>query len=355
MRKKINPATNDKNPTLADVAAAAGLSTPTVSKVLRGATDVSFATRERVVRIAQEMGYAKAKGSRPVGRSPGNTPRLVDLVVSNIEGSWANSILTGVEEAAAVADCDVVLTIARAGRDWVSRLLRRPSTGAIVVLVDPTSTQLSALDTAGIPVVLIDPMSPAPRSAASVGVANWEGGRIAAEHLLSLGHKHFALIGGVKNHLYSRARLDGFRSALSATDLQVEPRLVGAADWNRDEARDFAVDILSREDRPTAIFAASDMMALGVYDAARYLGLDIPGDVSVVGFDDVPEATWATPQLTTVRQPIQEMGATAFRMLLRLTNQKEGIDANTEGPRVELATRLITRGSTSFPRAQADT
>jgi LacI family transcriptional regulator len=97
------------------------------------------------------------------------------------------------------------------------------------------------------------------------------------------------------------------------------------------------------------------MMALGVYDAVRYLGLDIPGDVSVVGFDDVPEAKWATPQLTTVRQPIQEMGATAFRMLLRLTNQKEGVDANTDGPRVELATRLITRGSTSLPRAQADT
>ncbi|MBB6406396.1 LacI family DNA-binding transcriptional regulator [Arthrobacter sp. AZCC_0090] len=340
---------------MADVAAAAGLSTPTVSKVLRGATDVSFATRERVVRIAQEMGYAKAKGPRPVGRSLAATPRLVDLVVSNIEGSWANSILAGVEEAAAVADCDVVLTIARAGRDWVSRLLRRPSTGAIVVLVDPTSTQLSALDTAGIPVVLVDPMSPAPRSAASVGVANWEGGRIAAEHLLSLGHKHFALIGGVKNHLYSRARLDGFRSALSATDLHVEPRLVGAGDWNRDEARDFAVDVLSREDRPTAIFAASDLMALGVYDAVRYLGLNIPGDVSVVGFDDIPEATWATPQLTTVRQPIQEMGATAFRMLLRLTNQREGIDATTEGPRVELATRLVTRGSTSLPRAQADT
>ncbi len=355
MRKNSSPAAGGKKPTLADVAAAAGLSTPTVSKVLRGATDVSFATRERVVRIAQEMGYAKAKGPRPVGRSLATTPRLVDLVVSNIEGSWANSILTGVEEAAAVADCDVVLTIARAGRDWVSRLLRRPSTGAIVVLVDPTSTQLSALDTAGIPVVLVDPMSPAPRSTASVGVANWEGGRIAAEHLLSLGHKHFALIGGVKNHLYSRARLDGFRSALSATDLHVEPRLVGAADWNRDEARDFAVDVLSREDRPTAIFAASDLMALGVYDAVRYLGLNIPGDVSVVGFDDIPEATWATPQLTTVRQPIQEMGATAFRMLLRLTNQKEGIDATTEGPRVELATRLITRGSTSFPRAQADT
>lgn len=341
---------------MADVAAAAGLSTPTVSKVLRGATDVSFATRERVVRIAHEMGYAKTKRPRPEGQPLGNTPRLVDLVVSNIGGSWVNSILTGVEEAATVADCDVVLTIARPGRDWVSRLLRRPSTGAIVVLVDPTSNQLNALDTAGIPVVLIDPMSPAPRRAASVGVTNWEGGRIAAEHLLDLGHKRFALIGGVKNHLYSRARLDGFRSALSAKDLQVDPQLVGAADWDRDEARDFAVDVLSRKDRPTAIFAASDMMALGVYDAVRYLGLDIPTDVSVVGFDDVPEATWATPQLTTVRQPIQEMGATALRMLLGLTNKLEGFDGNAEGPRLELATRLVMRGSTSCPKgAKTDT
>ncbi|BAS12447.1 catabolite control protein A [Arthrobacter sp. Hiyo8] len=126
MRKNNSPAADGKNPTLADVAAAAGVSTPTVSKVLRGATDVSFVTRERVVRIAQEMGYAKTKRSQAVGRLPANAPRLVDLVVSNIGGSWPNSILTGVEEAAAVADCDVVLTIARPDRDWVGRLLRRP-------------------------------------------------------------------------------------------------------------------------------------------------------------------------------------------------------------------------------------
>lgn len=333
--------------TLAHVAAAAGVSTPTVSKVLRGATDVSASTRDRVTAIARELGYVRSPGARPSGRVAVGGPHLVDLVVGVVEGTWANGILTGVEDAATAVDHDVVVTLVRPGRDWVGRLLRRPSTGAIVVLVDPTSTQLSALRSAGIPVVLIDPMSPPPRDAASVGVTNWEGGRSAADHLLDLGHTRFGLIGGERNHLYSRARLDGFRSALAARDLVVDETFVGAAGWDRDEARDLAVGFLSHGDRPTAIFAASDMMAIGVYDAARHLGLRVPDDLSVVGFDDIPEAAWATPQLTTVRQPIQEMGASAFRMLQRLADPS-GLDADPgHGPRIDLATRIVVRGSTS--------
>ncbi|RUR00983.1 LacI family DNA-binding transcriptional regulator [Labedella endophytica] len=333
--------------TLADVAAAAGVSTPTVSKVLRGATDVSASTRDRVTAIARELGYERSPGARPPGRFTDGSPRLVDLVVSVVEGSWANGILTGVEEAATDADHDVVMTIARPGRDWVARLLRRPSSGAIVVLVDATSTQLSALRAAGIPVVLLDPMSPPPQGVASVGVTNWEGGRLAADHLIDRGHTRFGLIGGERNHLYSRARLDGFRSALAARDIAVDEAFVGAAGWDRDEARDLAVELLSRPDRPTAIFAASDMMAIGVYDAARHLGLRVPDDLSVVGFDDIPEASWATPGLTTVRQPLHEMGASALRMLLRL-GERRALDVRTDdGPRIDLATRLVIRDSTS--------
>ena len=179
-----------------------------------------------------------------------------------------------------------------------------------------------------------------------MGVTNWEGGRQAAEHLLDLGHVRFGLIGGERRALYSRARLDGFRSALAARDLDVDETLVAAAAWDREAAREVVAGFLDRPDRPTAVFAASDMMALGVYDAARQLGLDVPGDLSVVGFDDIPEATWASPPLTTVRQPIQEMGASALRMLLRLQDRPTDAGSQAVGPRVDLATRLVERAST---------
>jgi LacI family transcriptional regulator len=223
-------------------------------------------------------------------------------------------------------------------------MLRRRSAGAVIALVDPTAAQLDVLHAAGRRFVLIDPMSRPPAYAASVGVTNWEGGRSAAEHLIRLGHRTFALIGGSRTHLYSQARLDGFRSGL-----QVDPEAVVVetdwADWSRARARTAAARILDRPDRPTAIFSCSDLMAIGVYDAARERGLRIPEDLSVVGFDDLPEAGWTTPPLTTVRQPIAELGAAAVRMLLR-----SGVDGAVRGPREELSTSLVERGSTAPSR-----
>lgn len=327
--------------TLADVAALAGTSVPTVSKVLRGRTDVSAQTRETVMAAMVETGYAPRGGMRL--REP-DSP-LIDFVLSDVHGSWVHEALGGVEGAATAADLDVVLTIARRDGAWVQRLLRRRSAGAVIALVDPTPGQLETLRAARRPFVLMDPMSRAPLYAASVGVANWAGGRSAAEHLLGLGHRRLAAVGGVRSHLYSQARLDGFRSGVESTP-GASVIDVGWADWHREPARAVADGILRRPDRPTAVFACSDLMAIGVADAARELGLRVPGDLSVVGFDDLPEAGWATPPLTTIRQPISELGAAAVRMLLR----HPSADATT-APREELATALVVRGSTaSAPR-----
>ena len=331
-------------PTLAAVAIAANLSIPTVSKVLRGGTDVASSTRERVVRIAEELGYTRVGGPRASARFESQSIGLIDLVISNVEGSWPSRVLSGVESAATAADRDVVITVARHDRDWVGKLLRRPSAGAIVVLVGTTPAQLTALHTGGVPVVLIDPQNHAPKKVASIGVTNWEGGRQAGEHLVGLGHTNIGVVGGTQSLLYSRARLDGFRAALSEKNVSLDPDLVLFADYNYEEARERALTLLDRPDRPTAVFAGSDIMALGVYEAATRLGLRIPHDLSVVGFDDVPEATWATPGMTTVRQPIHEMGAAALRMLLRL--DKQGNTSPTQSaPREELATELVIRES----------
>lgn len=336
-----------ERPTLATVAATAGTSVPTVSKVLRGGTDVSEVTRHRVMQAAYELGYSKTRTAWETPVSP-YRPGLVDLVVSNIEGTWANRVLAGVERATTDIGSDVVITIARADRDWVKRLLRRPSEGAVIVLVDPTPVQLGILRAGGVPLVLIDPMSTPPPDFASVGVTNWEGGRSAAEHLLALGHRRFGVIGGARSHLYSKARIDGFRSAVSHAGGSIPTRFIAHGNWDRASGRAESFELLDSPERPTAMFACSDLMALGIYDAARELGLRIPRDLSVVGFDDVPEAEWASPALTTVQQPIAEMGAAALRMLLRVGSYNSSAGARA-APREELATGLVIRDSTGPP------
>lgn len=322
--------------TLADVAALAGTSVPTVSKVLRGGTDVSRETRQAVMAAVETTGYRPRGGDHRRGAESA----LIDLVLSDVRGSWVQEALEGVEQVATAAGHDVVITIARGDGDWVHRMLRRRSLGAVIALVDPTPAQLDTLHAAGRPFVLMDPMSRPPAYAWSVGVTNWEGGRSAAEHLLGLGHRTFAAIGGSRAHLYSQARLDGFRSGLQAVE---EATLIDLdwADWRREDARLAAGRMLDRG-RPSAVFCCSDLMAIGVYDAARERGLRIPEDLSVVGFDDLPEAGWTTPPLTTVRQPIAELGAAAVRMLLRRPSESP---ARTL--REELSTALVERGSTS--------
>jgi DNA-binding LacI/PurR family transcriptional regulator len=325
--------------TLAEVAALAGTSVPTVSKVLRGGTDVSARTRREVMAAVQSLGY-EPRGDRTRERTES---ALIDFVLSDVRGSWVHEALGGVEEAAIAADHDVVLTIARRDGAWLQRVLRRRSAGIVIALVDPTTAQLELLRAAGRRFVLIDPMSRPPAHAASVGVTNWEGGRTAAEHLLALGHRRFVAVGGARSHLYSQARLDGFRSGVRSV---ADARLLGegSADWGREEAGVVAERLL-REHEPTAVFCCSDLMAVGAFDAAQALGLRVPQDLSVVGFDDIPEASWITPALTTVRQPIADLGAAAVRMLLRMA-----AGAGPTVPREELATTLIERSSTAPPR-----
>lgn len=321
----------------------AGTSVPTVSKVLRGGTDVSPETRRRVMDAVSEVGYARRDSGRAdLARDESGQPGLIDLVVNHVEGSWANRVLTGVEYEAASAGLDVVVTLARDNSDWVARLLRRRSLGAVVVLVDPSSSEFRALGAAGIPVVLIDPMSKPPVDAASVGVTNWDGGRIAAEHLLELGHRRLGVVAGMRSHVYSRARVDGFRAAVDAATPPGSVEVVHG-DWSRTRAEAATHTLLDRVPDLTAVFACSDIMALGVYDALAARGLRVPDDLSVVGFDDVPEAEWASPQLTTVRQPSAEMGAAAVRLLL--DSARGG--RRGEHPRVEMSTTLVVRSSTA--------
>ncbi|GAB2608728.1 LacI family DNA-binding transcriptional regulator [Pseudactinotalea suaedae] len=335
--------------TLAQVAKRAGVTVPTASKVINGRTDVSAATRARVLAAVAETGYRsrRAHGAAHVD----DESALVDLVISGVEGTWANRALSGVELAANLVGLDVVVTVARpaAERDWCARLVSRRSSGAVIALVEPSPEQYAALDVARIPVVILDPRSEPPQGIPSVGASNWAGGRAAAQHLIDLGHRHLGLIVGTPNHLYGQARVDGFSSVLREHGLQVREADVVHGDWAYPGALPAALELLDRPDRPTAVFACSDNMALGALEAARRLGIRVPDALSVIGYDDAPEARWTSPQLTTIRQPVVEMGAAALRMLLRVRGGDDASVGDGLTPREELATSLMVRGSTAVP------
>jgi LacI family transcriptional regulator len=325
--------------TLATIAAAAGVSMPTVSKVVNGRPDVAAATRVRVERLLDEHQYART--GAPRGRRAG----LVDLVFNGLDSPWAVEILRGVEEWGADHETGVVVSAVRSGdarpASWTSALASHDTDGVILVTSALTEAQLGQLRSGGIPLVVVDPVNPPPPEVASVGATNWAGGLAATEHLIGLGHCRIAAIAGPEDFLCSRARIDGYRSALERAGLIFDPALVRHGDFQHQGGFVRGDELLNLADRPTAIFAGSDQQALGVYEAARQRGLHIPQDLSVVGFDDLPVARWISPPLTTVRQPLAEMGRAAAEMLRDLI---EGVPLRSR--RVELSTELITREST---------
>ncbi|NEA97930.1 substrate-binding domain-containing protein [Streptomyces sp. SID13726] len=334
-------------PTLAVVAREAGVSVPTASKVVNGREDVAPETRRRVTEALDRLGYVR----RPrfdAAKSSG----LVDLVVHSLETSWSGAVLHGVEAAAHDAGLEVVVSAGlnrnrtgRPERGWMDKLTARGSSGVLFNLAELTATQYGWLDQHRIPYVLIDPVLEPPPGVVSVGAANWQGGVTATEHLLALGHERIAVVAGHQRRMCSGARVAGYRSALAAAGIRQRPEYIRHAGFDETAAHRRTLELLDLPEPPTAVFVCSDHMTLGVYEALAERGLKVPADLSVVGFDDLPEARWAAPALTTVRQPLSEMSATALRLLVRMM---EG--DRPESTRTELSTRLVERASTAAPR-----
>jgi LacI family transcriptional regulator len=274
------------------------------------------------------------------------------LVFNGLDSPWAVEILRGVEEWGAIHETGVAVSSVRHGNarpaSWTSALASHDTDGVILVTSELTGSQLGQLRNAGIPLVVVDPVNPPPADLASVGATNWAGGLAATEHLLGLGHRRIAAIAGPGDYLCSRARIDGYRSALERAGVRFDPALVRHGDFQHEGGFMRGGELLSLRERPTAIFAGSDQQAFGLYEAARQRGLRIPQDLSVVGFDDLPVAGWVSPPLTTVRQPLAEMGGVAAQMLGELI---EGLPLRSS--RVELSTELIVRESTAGPGESA--
>ncbi len=333
--------------TMAAIAAAADVSIPTVSKVLNGRGDVAAETRVRVESVLSELGYART--SR---RKPAQPSRIIDLLCTELS-PWATEIIRGASATALGANCRIAVTAVSNDADvnrWLNSLAGSRTDGVILVLTELSKPHRDRLAAMKVPVVIVDPVGQPDPRVLTIGAANWAGALAGTEHLIELGHRRIGTITGSPAILCTQARLDGYRAALDRAGIALDPELVKVGDYHYQyqsayqSALDAASALLRLPDPPTAIFAASDVLAMGVYEAARQNGLRLPDDLSVVGFDDLPMAQWVSPPLTTLRQPLAEMATLATRTLL---------DGDSTGiqNRVELATRLVVRSSSQPPKS----
>ena len=331
--------------TLSDVASEAGVSLATISKVLNGRPDVSAATRARIEELLAHHGYQRRSGATTT------KAELIELVFHELDRIWSMELIDGVESVAKEQGLSVVLTVTgdrhSPGSEWLEGVLRRRPAGVVLVFSDLPPELRERLRSRAIPFVIVDPAGDPSPDVPSVGSANWSGGLAATRHLIELGHTRIAAITGPRDMMCSLARLDGYRSAMNSAGLTIENDWVRFGDFHVEGGRTQALTLLDRPDRPTAIFAGSDLQALGALEAARSLGLTVPDDVSIVGYDDIPLSRWVSPRLTTVHQPLRQMGVEAAKLVL---SAARGEDAPGSA-RMDLATSLVVRDSTAPPRA----
>ena len=322
---------------MADVAREAGVSVATVSKVVNGRYGVAQATLDKVHAVIDELGYEASLGARSLRSLRTN---VIGVLVAEFE-PFSTELLKGVSDA--IADTQYEL-IAYAGRHhgghvgWERRSLVRLGGSVIdgAIVVTPTVVDTRSGD---VPVVAVDPHT-GPAGFPTVESDNLAGATTATEYLLQLGHRRIVFLGGRPDLESARLRENGVRDAMAAAGVEVDESRVVVGGYRAESAEAPARALLDRDDRPTAVFAANDLTAIRTMEVARSLGLDVPGDVSVIGFDNVPESVLATPPLTTISQPLREIGATALRMLVAAL---EGTDT---GPtHVRLPTTMVERGS----------
>jgi LacI family transcriptional regulator len=339
------PNGNENRPsrvTIREIAELAGVSIATVSRVVNGRDDVSDETRELVQRVVREHGYSANRSAR--GLSAGRTG-FVGVTIPKVHPVYFSSILSGAAEALSEQDMRIVLCPTEHEHDrevsLLERLMHGTTDGALLVLPEETNDELESLLNHGYRFVVVDPLKPLKERIPAVSAANSSGANQAIKHLLGLGHRRIAAITGPTGWLATDERRGGYHAALASAGIMPDPALEVASDFQVEGGIEAAGRLLDAAERPTAIFAFNDNLAIGAMHAARARGLRLPEDLSIVGFDDLEWAQHITPPLTTVRQPLAEMGRMAVSLLTRLLDNQ-----SFEALHVELATRFIVRGST---------
>jgi LacI family transcriptional regulator len=329
------------------VARAAGVSTATASKVFNNRPDVAPATRRRVTAVLEDLGYQPTTTQRLMPGDP-----VVTVVFDSLINPYSAQVLRGVLTAAREMSVDIVVEVINdspggnrpLSKPWLKSVTQKGWTGVLAVTTEITPKQARAFREAGLCLVAIDPPNALDDSLVSVGSTNFIGGTQATNHLIGLGHRRIAVAGGPIHSSVARERVHGYRSALEAADIGYDDALTRRGEFIYSSGVEMGLELLTASAPPTAIVAGCDSTALGILEAARRLGVLIPHNLSVVGFDDSPAAVSSAPPLTTIRQPMAGLGRVALRSLLQ-----QVIGEEPASHHIQLATTLIVRESTCAP------
>lgn len=325
---------------LAEIAEIAGVSISTASKVANGNDNVADATRERVARVLAEHRYETPSQRNRQWTAIGILIR--GMKMPNVHGIELGAIDAAreYELAAQVIHLDPEAERAAENAGWLDSLPKSGVKGIIAINSVLTAAVTDRLERIGVSLVTVNPTD-RPSDGYSVGSTDWAGGLAITEHLLELGHQRIVMLAGDARTLCSRARVAGYSSAMASAEL---PENIVSGNFTYNSGMEVATQVLRRPQPPTAIVAASDFQALGAIETARQLGLRVPEDVSITGFDDTLLASMSSPRLTTVKQPFEAMGRVALEVVADL------MVGNRPGSHhVELATSLIIRDSATLP------
>lgn len=320
-----------------DVAKAAGVSVSTVSRVLNGKVDVAEETQARIQQVIEALGYTSSLAARSMR---GQKNSLIGLLMPDIAFPYAFEVMKGVNRA--IAESDYGLLVFTTGdvrkhgtasqeQKYVS-LLNNSITDGVVIVAPVVAEFFSEAPIVSIDPAIINPKYP------SIHATNYQGALDAVQYLLSLGHTRIGYIGGRHELVSAGRREQGYRDALQKAGIAVDEALITVGDYTTETGVFSARQLLSLPERPSAIFASNDQSAIGVLQAAQEMGLSVPGDLSVIGFDNIPDSAYLN--LTTVDQFVAEMGYQAVKILLRLINH-EDLDSQI----IKIPTRLVVRTS----------
>lgn len=332
----------DKRPTINDIAKRANLSKASVSRALNGKQDVDPQTRKRVLELAAQIGYVPSASARALSNGRSN---YLGLLVPTLTWPWILEVLRGVAEEVERSGYSLILYTTTDGEDSEQAFMSQVvPAGAVdgLALVIPFGMlgYIERLAKGGLPVVVVDDRGHYP-DLPTVATTNVEGGRSATRHLIERGRRRIAMLNGPRDFGCNRDRLEGYGSALEEAGLRADPLLVVDSDFKEEGGASAMAALLAADPRLDAVFAANDVMAFGAMRALRKAGRRIPDDVAVVGFDDIPASAMTHPPLTTVRQPLYEMGRTAASMVMA------AIRGEPIPKRIELPTSLMIRDSSS--------
>jgi LacI family transcriptional regulator len=322
--------------TVRDIAAATGVSIATVSRVLNEHTNVAPHTRDLVRRAVEELGAPSPRARAAQGTVYVRCPYLLT--------DYFGLIVSSIAETLELHGRQLVLDAGEASQQAtvLPTLAGRPGiAGAILILPPEPADDLEELRTQGFPFVVVDPRTATPRDIAAVSASHFAGARSVARHLVELGHRRIGVLAGPHNWLAGQARLAGHTSALADVGVLPTAELIRSGEPTTRFGYHAAGELLDLPEPPTALVGFNDKAAVGALAAAAQRGLRVPADLSVAGFDDIELAQATSPRLTTVRQPLQEMGRMAVGLLVRLLERHR-----LEALHVELSTELVIREST---------